>query len=58
MSSHIYLAKVKIVENRDCNPSKTTPDKIKSISKTMQSRTESSVNLIMKESLTENQPIF
>lgn len=58
MGSHIYLAKVKIGEHRDCNPSKITPDEIKSISKTMQSRTESSVTLIMEESLAENLPIF
>ena len=40
MGSHIYLAKVKIVENRDFNPSKITLDKIKSTSKAMKSRTE------------------
>lgn len=49
MGSHIYLAKVKIVENRDCKPSKITPDKIKSTSKAMQSRTEISVNPIMED---------
>lgn len=46
MARHTDLAQVKTAENGDCSPSKITPDEIKSASKTVRSRTESSVDAI------------